>query len=37
MQIVSREGPGNTQVKLNGLGDTGWTDVWLPDKAPVER
>jgi hypothetical protein len=37
IQIVSRENPGHTQVKLNGSGDTGWTDVWLPDKAPVKR
>jgi len=38
VQIVSREGPGKTQVKLNGPGNTtGWTDVWLPDKAPASR
>ena len=35
IQIVSREGPGRTEVKLNGPdGETGWTDVWLPDKPP---
>jgi hypothetical protein len=35
IQIVSREGPGRTQVKLAGQnGETGWTDVWLPDKPP---
>jgi hypothetical protein len=38
VQIVSREGPGKTQVRLNGSGNTtGWTDVWLPDKAPAAR
>ena len=31
----NREGPGRTQVKLAGPdGETGWTDVWLPDKPP---
>lgn len=35
IQIVEREGPGRTQVKLGGAdGETGWTDVWLPDKPP---
>ena len=35
IQIVEREGPGRTQVKLGGPdGETGWTDVWLPDKPP---
>jgi hypothetical protein len=38
VQIISREGPGRTQVKLNVSGNaTGWTDVWLPDKAPAGR
>jgi hypothetical protein len=38
VQIISREGPGRTQVKLNVPGNaTGWTDVWLPDKAPSGR
>ena len=37
IQIVSRESPGHTQVKLNAAGDAGWTDVWLPGKAPVKR
>lgn len=38
IQILSREGPGRTQVKLKG-GDnqTGWTDVWLPERAPTNR
>ena len=38
IQILSRQGPGRTQVKLSTPGDvTGWTDVWLPDKAPAGR
>jgi hypothetical protein len=38
IQILSRQGPGATEVKLNGPNDaTGWTDVWLPDKAPSRR
>ncbi len=35
IQILSRQGLGRTQVKLNTTDDvTGWTDAWLPDKAP---
>jgi hypothetical protein len=38
IQILSRQGPGRTQVKLSSPGDeTGWTDVWLPEKAPPGR
>jgi hypothetical protein len=38
VQIISRQGPGRTQVKLSVPGnDVGWTDVWLPEKAPVGR
>lgn len=38
IQILSREGPGRTQVKLKDAdSQTGWTDVWLPEKAPVTR
>jgi hypothetical protein len=38
IQILSRQGPGHTQVKLSAAGDeTGWTDVWLPEKAPAAR
>jgi hypothetical protein len=38
IQILSRQGPGRTQVKLSDQGaETGWTDVWLPDKAPTGR
>ena len=35
IQIVDRESPGRTEVKLAGPdGETGWTDVGLPDKPP---
>ena len=38
IQIVSREGPGRTQVTLTTPDKaTGWTDAWLPDKAPPTR
>jgi hypothetical protein len=38
IQILSRQGLGKTQVKLSGPDNTvGWTDAWLPDKAPVRR
>jgi hypothetical protein len=38
IQIVTRQGQGRTLVKLNVAGDvTGWTDAWLPDKAPAGR
>jgi hypothetical protein len=38
IQILSRQGLGRTQVKLSTPGDvTGWTDAWLPDKAPGAR
>lgn len=33
--IVVRKGPGRTQVRLTDAPTViGWTDVWLPDKAP---
>ncbi len=40
IQIVQRKGPGRTEVQVTAArgqktGETGWTDVWLPDKAPV--
>lgn len=36
--IVQRRGPGRTQVRLTDAPTvTGWTDVWLPDKAPAGR
>ena len=38
IQILSREGLGRTQVKLSTPGNaTGWTDAWLPEKAPAGR
>jgi len=38
IQILSREGPGHTKVKLTAPGnEIGWTDVWLPEKAPAAR
>lgn len=38
IQILSRQGLGHTQVKLNNQSnDVGWTDAWLPDKAPTGR
>jgi len=38
IDIVSRQGLGRTEVKLKGPnGATGWTDAWLPDKAPTSR
>lgn len=38
IQIVSREGPGRTRVTLTAPDKaTGWTDAWLPDKAPPTR
>lgn len=35
--ILERRSPGLTQIKTNdpAAGGTGWTDVWLPEKAPV--
>jgi hypothetical protein len=33
--ILQRQGPGRTEVQVTGAEATGWTDVWLPDKAPV--
>jgi hypothetical protein len=35
--IVQRNGPGQTEVKPSGAQpmDSGWTDAWLPDKAPI--
>jgi hypothetical protein len=36
VQIEKRSGPGRTQVSLTGQdGQDGWTDVWLPDRAPL--
>jgi hypothetical protein len=35
--IVQRNGPGRTEVKPSESQpmDLGWTDAWLPDKAPI--
>jgi hypothetical protein len=39
IEIVSRAGMGQTEVRLRhkntkpGEGETGWTDVWLPERA----
>jgi hypothetical protein len=36
IQIEKRDGPGRTQVSLTGQdGQDGWTDAWLPDRAPL--
>jgi hypothetical protein len=34
--IVQRKGPGRTEVRTNNpdAGGSGWTDVWLPERAP---
>ena len=37
IQIVSRQGLGRTEVKPTAGSETGWTDAWLPDKAPPAR
>lgn len=38
IQIISRQGLGRTQVRLNAPDTTtGWTDAWLPEKAPATR
>jgi hypothetical protein len=31
--IVQRKGPGRVEVKASDV--SGWTDAWLPDKAPL--
>jgi hypothetical protein len=34
--IVQRKGPGRTEVQVGAPANvTGWTDVWLPEKAPA--
>jgi len=35
--IVQRKSPGKTEVKTTSpqAGGAGWTDVWLPEKAPA--
>jgi len=34
IQITHRAGPGRTQVAVTGQTLEGWTDAWLPEKAP---
>jgi hypothetical protein len=36
ISIVQREGPGRVEVQISGAktNSSGWTDAWLPDKAP---
>jgi len=37
ISIVQREGPGRVEVQISGAkagSSSGWTDAWLPDKAP---
>jgi hypothetical protein len=37
ISIVQRVGPGTVEVRTNdpAAGGVGWTDAWLPDKAPI--
>ena len=38
IQILSRQGLGRTEVQLKTPGnETGWTDAWLPERAPTAR
>ncbi len=37
ISIVQRKGPGRAEVQISATGAdsvSGWTDAWLPDKAP---
>jgi hypothetical protein len=37
ISILQRQGPGKVEVKISDSsanGASGWTDAWLPDKAP---
>ena len=36
ISIVQRNGPGRVEVQISGAkaDSSGWTDAWLPDKAP---
>ena len=36
ISIVQRKGSGKTEIRTTDpqAGDSGWTDVWLPEKAP---
>jgi hypothetical protein len=35
--VVQRKSPGKTEVRTNNpeAGGSGWTDVWLPERAPA--
>lgn len=37
--ILQRKGPGKTEVKTSDpkVPASGWTDAWLPEKAPAKR
>jgi len=37
ISIVQRVGPGTVEVRTNdpAAGGLGWTDAWLPDRAPI--
>lgn len=35
ISILKRQGPGRVMVQVSGRQDTGWTDAWLPEKAPA--
>ena len=35
--IVQRKGPGKTEVTTGDPKASGWTDAWLPEKAPSAR
>ena len=38
IRVISRQGLGRTEVTLNVPGNvTGWTDAWLPERAPAGR
>jgi len=35
--VIQRKSPGKTEVRTNNpdAGGSGWTDVWLPERAPA--
>ena len=37
ISVIQRKGPGRTEVRTNNpdAGGSGWTDVWLPERAPA--
>lgn len=37
ISIISRDGPGQTEVSITGTGQTAWTDAWLPANPPTEN